>query len=175
MNDVAQSTRSPQESSKALVSAIDQAGSKAVDDIDALVSSSDDLKHAVHGHNAGDDGSGMDIANWAEAQRRARDTEPDKSEIRVENWWMMTSDQEILFAELPAPVMILIRCMDRMSRFRVWITQDPEFANIIDTALNNRAKESSRRQVVISIIVAIVSLAAGWMLNAINPLSLLPH
>lgn len=171
----AQPTRSPQDSSKTLVSAIDQAGAKAADDLSALARGLDKPVAAVLRGQDKTDLEPIDLADWAQVQQLARQDEPKKADAPYYPWYTERSDKLGMFKELPAPVMILIRRMDRMSRFRVWITQDPEFASIIDTALNNRAKESSRRQLVISIIVAIVSLAAGWLLNAINPLSLLPH
>jgi cation transporter-like permease len=42
---------------------------------------------------------------------------------------------------------------------------------IFDSALKNRVRAASRKQTIIAVIVAILSLIAGWLLNAVSPLN----
>jgi hypothetical protein len=67
---------------------------------------------------------------------------------------------------------------DRLARFDRWLREDPELAGVFDSVLKERVRAAARKQAVISAIVAILSLIAGWLLNAFSPinvLNLLPH
>jgi hypothetical protein len=65
--------------------------------------------------------------------------------------------------------------VNRLQQFQGWIEEDPEIERFVDSVINKRVQAATRKQAFIAAIVAILSLVAGWLLNDINPLSLLPH
>ncbi len=63
--------------------------------------------------------------------------------------------------------------VSRLQEFQGWMQEDPALAQFIDTAIKKRVWASTRIQVVISFIVAVVFLIAGWLLNALSPVNFL--
>jgi hypothetical protein len=62
---------------------------------------------------------------------------------------------------------------ERLQQVQAWFSEDPALERFVETAIQSRVKAAARRQATIWVIVAIVSLVAGWLLNAYSPLSVL--
>jgi hypothetical protein len=69
--------------------------------------------------------------------------------------------------------------LKRLQQFDRWLAEDPELTTLIDSTLKHRADGAARRQATLTLVVAVVSLVAGWLLNTLNPgtllAGLLPH
>jgi len=62
--------------------------------------------------------------------------------------------------------------ISRLNQFATWIEDDPAIVTLIDETISSRVRAAAHRQAIISVLVAILSLIVGWLLNAINPVSL---
>jgi hypothetical protein len=60
----------------------------------------------------------------------------------------------------------------QLQQIRVWL-KDEKLKSMIDDAIGKQVARSERRQVVYSVTVGVLSLAAGWLLSAISPVSAL--
>jgi len=60
----------------------------------------------------------------------------------------------------------------RLQQIRDWL-KDDKLKSMIDDAIGKQVARSERRQVAYSVTVGVLSLAAGWLLSAISPISAL--
>jgi hypothetical protein len=60
----------------------------------------------------------------------------------------------------------------QLQQIRVWL-KDEKLKSMIDDAIGKQVARSERRQVAYSVAVGVFSLAAGWLLSAISPVSAL--
>lgn len=59
----------------------------------------------------------------------------------------------------------------RLRQVQQLLTDDPELLHVVDASIRNRVGSAQRRQAMLSVVLAILSLIAGWLLSAISPLS----
>jgi hypothetical protein len=59
---------------------------------------------------------------------------------------------------------------ERLQQVQAWFSEDPALERFVETAIKGRVKAVTRRQTTITVIVAILSLDAGWLLNAYKPI-----
>ncbi len=109
-------------------------------------------------------------AEWERVKRQA-----ERNDQGERQWWRAGTPGIIGDYSGNDPMQIMERRLARLARFRVWISQDPAFAALIDTTLKSRAQTISRRQVIITVAVSVVSLVVGWLLSAISPATTLAH
>jgi hypothetical protein len=109
-------------------------------------------------------------ADWDRVKRQAERVNQIEGD-----WWQLPSGPVLPQRDGDDSMPILERRLARLARFRTWITQDPTFAALIDTTLKSRAQTISRRQVIITGAVFVLSLVVGWLLSAISPASTLAH
>jgi hypothetical protein len=81
---------------------------------------------------------------------------------------------ETILDSLPASSQIgqLDDRIAQLQQIRVWL-KDEKLKSMIDDAIGKQVARSERRQVAYSIAVGVLSLAAGWLLSAISPVSAL--
>jgi hypothetical protein len=60
----------------------------------------------------------------------------------------------------------------QLQQIRLWL-KDEKLKSMIDDAIGKQVARSERRQVIYSVTVGVLSLAAGWLLSAISPISAL--
>jgi hypothetical protein len=60
----------------------------------------------------------------------------------------------------------------QLQQIRLWL-KDEKLKSMIDDAIGKQVARSERRQVAYSVTVGVLSLAAGWLLSAISPVSAL--
>lgn len=72
----------------------------------------------------------------------------------------------------PASLAALDERIVRLTQMREWL-RDDALRTMVDDVIGHHVKSSERRQVVYSVIVGVVSLAAGWLLSAVSPVSTL--
>jgi hypothetical protein len=64
--------------------------------------------------------------------------------------------------------------------------RDPDLMRLVDTSIQKRmqgaekkqaaiARAAQRRQTIFTVVLAVISLAAGWLLSAISPVSTVAH
>lgn len=59
----------------------------------------------------------------------------------------------------------------RLQQVQQLLSDDPELLHVVDASIRNRVSAAARRQSLLSVAVAIISLIVGWLLSAISPLS----
>jgi hypothetical protein len=94
----------------------------------------------------------------AKAGRRSKDGDEGLHEV------------EILPRELAA-IAVLQDHANRLRQVQALLADDPELVRVVDVSIRNRVGAAQRKQAVISVALAILSLIAGWLLSAVTPLS----
>jgi hypothetical protein len=100
---------------------------------------------------------------WEQVRQSGLSADRDAEE-RVDNDWTRLGGRTSATPS-PADNPVLFHRLDRLARFQRWLHEDAEFAAMIDTALNDRARGATRRQAIINVTIAIVSLIVGWLLE----------
>jgi hypothetical protein len=83
-----------------------------------------------------------------------------------------TSNLDLNLGSPPASLAALDERIVRLTQMREWL-RDDALRTMVDDVIGHHVQASERRQVIYSLIVGVVSLAAGWLLSAISPVSTL--
>jgi hypothetical protein len=59
--------------------------------------------------------------------------------------------------------------MDRLAQVKQWVRDDPDLLHGMVGTIRKRDQALQRRRTVISVVVAFLSLMAGWLLSGVNP------
>jgi hypothetical protein len=78
--------------------------------------------------------------------------------------WILTDEEERALTDLLAR-------SKRLQQVQQLLSDDPELLRVVDASIRNRIDAATRHLSALSIVVAMLSLIAGWLLSTISPLS----
>jgi hypothetical protein len=83
-----------------------------------------------------------------------------------------TGDVDLILERPPASLAALDERIVRLTQMREWL-RDDALRTMVDDVIGHHVRASERRQVIYSVVVGVASLAAGWLLSALSPVSTL--